>query len=561
MLAGLTIILPGCKKELSQLSSYRAIGNTKMDSIRIYNLLPDLSGDDSNTGYLVYLNDSLNMYTGLPLASGALTYGAIPVLTVPAEGGTFNIKLTKYAYDPYNTDPTLSPPAKHPDTSAIVFQKTITLPPHSGYSNIIFYDSLGKTPAMKLLRSSSADPGAPAPGKFKIRIVNFSYDMTPDQSSGAQYNVQLQYPDSTIVKGDDNIPFAGASDYQEMDYGTKQFLVYNSTTQEYIKNSGPFNDVLTTFDLSPISPFIYAVTNHLFPMIGDYQVSFNNGTIQEGNIGSYPFAPGGCYTVMVIGNMYSVALDRRYGPGVQDNVGKIQVVNANPNQQDMEVKITYSGGQSDIHSLPFGKAADPLTVPVGPVSIAFISPNNTVYTYNAQVPRLGDYTYYYTADNNTLPFVFAQANTIVPTDYIYGSSFSIAQYQLIKLTALDLSPDAGPVFFTTQTNIAQGVDTKLNANQVDATFKNPATQIGLSGANYVMYDGTLPPTAFSVRLSSSRPDSLAGKMTATISPAFTQVPAPGNYTLVAAGLLNTTDPAKKMKLIMVKHTNFISKAQ
>jgi hypothetical protein len=574
MLTGSAIILTGCKKELHDLSSYSSIGNTKNDSLRIYNLLNTTTG----IGYLVYINDSLNMFRGVAFNSTGVIYGAAPTVSVPAEGGTFTIKLAQY---PYATGTIPSPPIKNPDASAIVCQKTITLPPHSGYGNIVFYDSLGTIPTMRYLPLASGNAGAPAPGKFKIRLVNFSYAMaplgynstiSPKQSAGPQYNLQLQYRDSTVMKGNENVPFAGVSNYQEIDYGTEQFLVYNLTTKAYIKNSGPFNDVLAMFNLSPILPFPSVINNCLYPMISDYTVKqYNTSTLQLGNIGSYPFAPGSCYTVMVIGNMYSVSLDRRYGPGVLDNVGKVQIVNANPNQQDMEVKITYAGGQKDIPNLPFGKVADPVTVPAGPVSVTFLSQGKTVYSYNVQVPRLGDYTYYYTADNNTLPFVFSQANTIIPQDYIPGSPNSIALYQLIKIGGLDLSPDAGALFFTVQTNIAQGVDARFNAISTDVTYKNTASNIGtgvgtnaytnMFANNYAVYDGTLPPTAFNVRLTSSRPDSLAGKKLATISPAFAALPAPGNYTLVAAGLLNTIDPAKKVRLILVKHTNFTSKAQ
>lgn len=402
VLAALAVIVSGCKKELTQLSSYHPIDNTKSDTLRIYNLLPD-SGSNNNRGYVLYLNDSIRSYAGVISAGYGTAYGTPPAVALPAQGGTFTVKLVMYGY--YDA---VKPPQRLLDTETVVIQKTFTVPAHSGYSNMIFYDDNGK-PAVQYYPVTSTDPGAPSPGKFKIRLINFGYAMAdngpsyPENSAGAKYAMQMQYADSTAVKGNDNVAFGGTGQYQELEYGTVQFLIRNLTLDNYVNNSGPINDVTGTYNLEGLVPYQGNVSNSLFPNVGTYMQYNNLSTVNYQNIGSYPFSAGGCYTILVIGNIYSVSLDRQYEPGVMDNFGKVQVVNANPNQQDMSVKINYTGGEKDIASLPFGQSVDPLTVPAGDVSFTFSSQGKTLYSYNVQVPRLANYTYYYTSDLQGAP--------------------------------------------------------------------------------------------------------------------------------------------------------------
>jgi hypothetical protein len=558
------IFLQGCKKEAKNLSSYKAIGNTKNDSILVYNLLPDIS-NNNNEGYLLYLNDSLFTYVGQSEYYQD-TYGAAPALTIPAQGGTFTIKLAAYAYpNPYAVPVIPAAPLKNPAASAIVCQTKITVPPHSGYGRLVFYDSVG-TAAVKYMPISTANPGAPAPGTFKIRLINFGYPMPdngpayPANSSGQKYTVQMQYADSTSVPGNSNVPFGGVGTYQQIPYGTEQFLIYNSSNGVYINNSGVLNDVLSTFNLTANRLYVNDVSNFLFPSVGTFYEYGNQSTVEYGNIGSYPFAAGNCYTVMVIGNIYSVSIDRTYGAGTLDNFGQVQVVNTNPNQQDMDVKFVYQGGTTDVASLPFGQYTNPVIVPAGNVSITFSYQGKTVYSYNTQVPRLGNYTYYYCSDLTDIAFVLPESNTITALDYMYGSYYSPPVYQLSKVNFLDLCADAGNIFFTQQSATTGGLDVGVDQTTPNDPNNSDFVYKGYSGTA-VNYDGTIPPTAFNVRLTASRPDSLAAKKVATLTPPFKAIPAPGTYTLVAAGLLNTTDQAKKIKLIMVKHTNFITKAK
>ncbi|EHQ26392.1 DUF4397 domain-containing protein [Mucilaginibacter paludis] len=564
LLAACVVILPGCKKDKNSLTTFVPADNTKKDTLRLFNLLPDLAADYSkNIGYLVYLNDSLVYYGGTDTYQG-FTYGVAPAVLIPAGGGTFSLKVTKYEFaDQYNKKP--QPPGKNPDAAAVVLQKTITVPAHSGYSNMVFYDDNGK-PSAQFIPLTASDPGAPAPGKFKVRVVNYGYPMTqiygtphPDNSAGQKYALQMQYADSTVVTGNANLAFGSVGQYSEIPYGTHKFLIYNNTTKKYINNSGPLDDVLNTFNLSPLTD--YQTSNYLFPCLGpgDQVGLADHSTMHRGNIGSYPFAAGGCYTILVIGDGYAVTLDRRYGAGQLDNFGQVQVVNANPNQPDMAVKVAYDGGQKDVPSLHFGDYTTPQIVPAGNVTLTFTSAGKTLYTYNGQVSRLANISFYYYSELNGLPALLPVSNTISSNDFVKGDpSYGIpAKLQLANVGEFNLSPDAGKIFFTLQSVNSGGQEVNMGyyaVNDQEVPYK-------FLGSNSRMsYDTFIPPTKFNARLSAARKDSLATKLVGSLSPPFKTLPAPGTYTLVAAGLLNTNDPAKKIRLIMVKHSNFISKA-
>ena len=560
--------ISGCRKEPKNLTSYNPIGNTKKDSIIVYNLLPDINSSTGN-GYLLYLNDSLFNYEGAT-TSGQISYGTAPALTISPDGGTYTIKLAEYPLpNPYTVPVTPAAPSKNPDPSAVKFQMTVKLPAHSGNNALVFYDSVGNIKA-RFIPISTANPGAPAPGTYKVRVLNFGYSMygttnplsqegpyvLPTNSAGQKYNMQMQYADSTTVNGLGNIPFATVTPYVQIsDYGAQQFLMRNLTGSNYLTNCGPLYDIFSTFNLTAYNNVL---GSYLFPNVGTYFEYGNMGTTEWTNIGSYPFIAGGCYTIMVIGDIYAVNLDQRYGAGSLDDFAKIQVVNTNPNQQNMQVSISYSGGSQAISSLAFGKQTGTYTVPTGTVSLNFQSQGQTLYTYTTQVPRLGNYTFYYCADLTGIPFVFPQNNIINTQDYIYGSFSSPIVNQLARISTLDLCPDAGNVFYTLQDSLTTGnVESKLYPSSGtigDVGYKTYEAELK---ATY--FDGTHPPSSFGLRYTQSRRDSLAGAKLASLPLPFKRKQSPGSYTLVAAGLANTTDPAKKPILILVQHTNFIAK--
>ena len=576
-LAVSAVFISGCRKEPKDLASYTPIGNTKNDSILVYNLLPDISITNS-AGYAMYLNDSLINFKGTT-AYYSYTYGLPPSISIPAQGGTFTLKVAEYAPpNPYTTPPRLTgAPAKNPDPSAVKYQLTLKLPAHSGNSALVFYDSVGNIKS-RFIPLSSVDPGPPDPGTYKIRVVNFGYSMygsfnpvnvgapaLPTNSAGQKYSLQMQYADSTIVSGLSNIAFATVTPYTQIsDYGAQQYLLRNLTAgfTGYFTNPGPMQDLLATFDMSVLSPFYGTYTgNHLFPDIANKLSYYNTGTTEWTNISTYPFIAGGCYTVLVIGDVYVVNLDKRYGPGALDNFAKVQVVNTDANQQDMEVKLSYQGGSQDIASLRFGKQTGTYTVPVGTVNVSFVSGGQTLLTYSTQVPRLGNYTFYYCADLTNIPFVFPQNNIISSIDYFPPTQYSPAVDQLTRISTLNLCPDAGNVFYTVQDTLTNGVETRLyTPNQVvDVGYKTYQSELNGDGTVAIGYDGTIPPDAFGLRYTSSRHDSLAGVKIVSLNKPFKKLQNPGSYTLVAAGLTNTTDPAKKPRLIMVQHTNFTAK--
>lgn len=539
------LIVVSCNKKLSDVSRYDPVSDGT-DTLRIFNLLPDTGMAYSNGpkvgGYQLYINDSLYSYVGAN-TRGQYTFGLPALVAFSQKGGKYALKVTRYVY---GSD---TPRVKKPDPERVLYQTNIELPAHSGTNNLVFYNGKDNINSV-LLRAGIADPGAPASGKFKVRLANFGYDMRYGSSSGLlnsagrKLEVSMQYADSTEVPGVSKIPSGTVSDYVEMDYGTWQFFLHNNTDGNYLTNSGRLNDAQTVFGISISAPGNNIPYNSLFP------ASYGNGsTTQYGNIGSYPFAPGGCYTVTVIGTMYSVCLDRSYGDGRLDNVGKVQVVNTNPNQQSVDVEVSCTGKKISVPSLGFGQYSQPLTVPAGDVAIRFSSGGSTLYSYTLQAYRLSNTSCYYLSDLKGMPLVLPVSNSVDPLDYFAPGYPDPTLVEICHIGMLNLSPDAGNIFFTGQ-NLATDPETSLTG---DIAYK------ALVSNNRKNYDGTVSPTLFAAHLSTVRTDSLAARLVATMAPVFTTSPFPGTYTLVAAGLLNTDDNAKKIQLFMIKHSNFIYK--
>lgn len=568
-IAGLAVL--SCRKTAGDLSHYQPSPDTKEDTLRLYNLLPDSTyyvsyspGTGPNTAYILYLNDSLYDFVGRGMLGTTPVHGLPTDIPISSNGGTYDLKIARYM----NTDtfPLHTPPAAH-----VFLETSVNVPAHSGFGNIFVYDSAGK-PAIRYIPVSTADPGAPAPHTFKLRVVNFDYQLatsysaippyvTPN-SGGTTYPVQLLFQDSTPVPGQENIPFAATSSYVQFDYGTYQFLLKNGTTDTLINNSGPLNDMTGTFDISPLLGTYYQNSsynayNWLFP---NYDVQYIGGattpTLHAANIGSYQFAAGGCYSIYVMGNMYTVQLDRQYGVGTLDNFGKIQLVNVAPGNTDLSVNISSGSGQTQVASLPFGNFTEPMIVPSGNVNFTFTSGGQTVYTYSTSIPRLANYTFYYGTDLKQVPYVFPETNLISPTDWIYNGANTTGApftYEVVKVSYLNLAPDAGNLYMTSFDPTAGGVESGGGSSNSGFAFKG--------NGGVFNFDGVTPPTQFNCRLTSTRTDSLANAVVATLPTPFPIAPAPGTYTLVAAGLLNGSAENSQIKLIMVKKTNYVPKAQ
>lgn len=553
--------LSGCRKQASDLARYQPVGDTKTDTLFFFNLLPD-SSQFQRTGYVLYINDSIRNYFGRGLGVDNLSacYGVPPAVAIASTGGRMTIKVAQYSYRKE------IPPVSSPDPARVVCQSTVSIPAHSGSGNVLLYNDAAGTPSIRYMPVSTVDPGPPAPGTFKVRVVNFGYELKDGRgyifysqnSKGRQFAVQLQMADSSIVQGNENIAFAGDGPYRQFDYGTYQFLVYNLTTRKYISNSGPMNDIAGTFNISPILlPGIISdptgnAYNFLYPnFTGNYIGTVNRPTLHVSNTGSYQFSAGGCYTIFVVGSMYAVTMDRQYGPGDLDNYAKVQVVNAAPGQSDLQVTISGGSRQMQIPALPFGGYTPPVIVPAGDVTCTFSAKGQTLYTYNLQVPRLGNYMLCYSTDLKKLPFVFSKSITLTPDDYIFYTAFVPAVYELNKVSCLNLCPDAGNLYFTNTLPVFNNTETPSGGG--DLPYKGMA--------DFSPQDGFKPATRFNIRLSAARTDTLANQAVANLLRPFPILPAPGTFSLVAAGLLNADDSSKALRMIMVRHTNYIPKAQ
>ena len=564
--------LQGCTKSLISLNTYNPIGITKLDTIRIFNLLADSTKSPTYACYVLYVNDTL-YYTPNARSYGntADTYGTLPAIPVSPNGGTYVFKLARYINNPTKINPL---PTPKPDPTKVIYTSpAVTVAAHSGFSNMVFYVDANGAYNSQYFAQGTTTEAAPAPGKFKVRVVNFGYHIPamgpfndrskfplyPLNSAGKKFAVQLQYADSTIVSGMSNIPFAAATPYVQLDYGTQQLLVYNTNTDSlrYINNSYSINNMTDAFGMTSL--LLYGTPParvNQFP----YYTNINPGGTTPppgtamGNIASYPFNAGGVYTIYIFGNMYNAVLDKQYGAGTLDNFGKVQIVNANFNQADMQVSIQSQSGTVNINSLAFGKYTVPTIVPAGNVTVTFSAGGYMLYTYQTQVPRLANYTFYYTSNLNNNPVVFPQSNNLNTPDFNTNNG----SVELAKINYLNLSPDAGPVFVTTS---------PLNSYDSRLTSDFSYESIMLSSSSGYFDARALPSgkiaDVFNVRLSSSRTDSLVSKLVSTASRAalFRQLPAPGTYTFTLAGLLNTTDPNKKLRIIMVKQSNYIAKVQ
>jgi len=142
------------------------------------------------------------------------------------------------------------------------------------------------------------------------------------------------------------------------------------------------------------------------------------------------------------------------------------------------------------------------------------------------------------------------SNVISSDDYRAGEFGSPSTTMFSKLSVMNMVPDAGKIFLTHFPYLVPTQEVNLSG---EVAYK---ARIGATS-----YDGTQPPAKIIARLSTSRTDTLAAKPVASMTKVFPTNPAPGTYTLVMAGLLNTTDTAKGIHLFMIKHTNFISKAK
>lgn len=554
----LTALIAGsCKKELKDFHTYQPLGNTKLDSVRLYNLLPDSSGGYPGFGYVLYVNDSAVVYKGKGL-SNTVTYGTPAAILLPTQGGTFDVKLMKYVND--------SLPPAHPRPSLVVCEKTITVSANSGYGSMFFYDSAGTATAMYLPQTTS-DPGAPGFGHYKLRVINFGYDWQNQpyygpyaNSAGTKFDMQLRYPDSTIVKGQDLVHFGTVSSYVEFPYETAQYIVYNLTQQMNDPYTAHLDQAFGAYGLYQDLSINYTNNygNFVLPnpgtIFGAYLYPPDVSTVEQTtNISSYPFAAGGCYSVLVIGNIYTVILDRQYGIGTADNIGKIQLVNTDPSQPNIQVSISGADGHSRSATLSFGQADTPFAVPAGPVTCTFSAKGQTLYTYQTSVIRLANQALYFMEDLNHIPFVFATNVAVDGTDYIppvpYGGPRG--QQQLATVNTLNLVPDAGNVFFTAVQSTTGTFETNISG---DVPYEG-------AGGTAAHWDGTIPATYFALHLTTQRPDSLSGAKVADWNTPFPKTPTPGTFTLIAAGRLNATDASQKPRLFLVRHSNFIYKAQ
>jgi hypothetical protein len=156
-------------------------------------------------------------------------------------------------------------------------------------------------------------------------------------------------------------------------------------------------------------------------------------------------------------------------------------------------------------------------------------------------------------DLNHIPFVFATNVAVDGTDYIppvpYGGP--PAQQQLATVNTLNLVPDAGNVFFTAVQYTTGTFETNISG---DVPYEG-------TGTTAAQWDGTIPATYFALHLTTQRSDSLSGAKVADWNTPFPKTPTPGTFTLVAAGRLNATDASQKPRLFLVRHSNFIYKAQ
>ncbi|WP_345209759.1 hypothetical protein [Mucilaginibacter gynuensis] len=561
-----SLYLQSCKKEAASLSKFEPIEITKLDTLHIFNLLPDSSF--SPMGYALYAisgTDTSMIYSNSKWGiRGTQGSGIPPIMTLPHTGGTYRFKVAKI--------PNYSPISNKIDERKVICTSAeINIPPNSGFNNLVLYAGPDGKYDVKYIPMTAINEPPPVPGKFKVRIVNFGYHLPVmrntyelpydfPNSTGKQFPVSLQYADSTAVSGLQQVPYGSTSNYAEVPYGMQQLLLFNQypDSLKYFNYSGKFNNLTSSFGIAFSMAGAGEIYFSVHPFYTDPSGFFQGIGSNAGNRGSYPFNAGACYSIYVFGNMYNVILDKQYGANTLDDFGKVQVVNANPGQQDLQLTMKPQTGEThQYNSLPFGKYTAPITVPSGNVTCTFTQGGRTLYTYDIKIPRLANYTLYYTADQNNTPQVFQQSNNISTTDYQAPGYAGPGYIEPVKFKVFNLCADAGNMFVTSATVIG-GTDTRMTA---DMGYKSYATES--NNTFTAVFDGRvqLQPATFNLRLSTQRPDTLASKKVFSIeSKAFFPLKTnPGNYTMAAIGLLNTADEKQKLRLIMIKHTNYTNK--
>jgi len=555
-----------CRKNLNDFKTFTQVPYSRQDTLRFTSFLPVESGK----GYLLYVNDTLK-YASKFYVTGTGNLDRVEKFSLPSyiirkglnnsdKYRTVEIKLVKLTEITAlvtavgtairnKPDTTL-----RPDPNSVVFDRKITIDAKSLLSNLMFYDSAGAV-AAKQVQTTGSNSADPAAGHFKIRVVNFGSSFITSYNpytSVKEYGAQMQLQDSTIVAGMETIPYAGVTDYKEYDYGTYQFRFKGLNGNSYYKIGGTAME-----QVSPVDRDFRRV---------DY-------------IQSYPFQPGGIYTVYINADSYSIVNDRLAGQGSLDQVDKVQFVNALPDYQSITCILHAGSHTYTRQGLSFGTFTIPLIIGTGNVSYEIKSEQGTLLTGSFLATRLSNISCYLVEDNRGIISSFNTYNVLAPDDFVppappaFGPGVP-GERELVKVNLYNLATDISTAAFS-YINPKNGFEIPIEnrknkgSGNYDIPYKTsytsqslpPNNAIGAQSGNYDQLfstekgnNSTQAPKVLYAHLSYNRKDTLNGKL---IAAASGLVSSPQTCSIVLVGRYNTTDPAKAVKIIRVQHGNFI----
>jgi len=554
-----------CRKNMNDFKTFTQVPYSRQDTLRFTSYLQVQNG----TGYLMYINDTLK-YSSKKYFTGSSTINQTEKFSLPpfiirkglntsATYRNMTIKLVKLTEvtgsGPYGLFIKTRPDStKGPDSTAVVFQRTIHLSPRSLVSTLIFFDSAGTIGAKQIETTASvtSDPGL---GHFKIRVVNFGSSFVNSYNpytAVQQFGAQMQSQDSLVVAGMENIPYGGVTDYKEFDYGTYQFRFKGLNGNAYYKIGGTAMEQTSTVSRD-------------FRRV-DY-------------IQSYPFQPGGVYTVYINADSYSIGSDRLAGQGSLDQVAKVQFVNALPDYQNITCILHAGSHTYTRQGLSFGTFTIPLIIGTGDLSYEIKSDQGTLLTGSFLATRLSNISCYLIEDTRGIVSSFNTYNVLAADDFVPPVSPSNGagvpgDREFVKINLYNLVADIPAVAFSYQ-NARSGYEVPIEnrnnkgSGNYDISYKTsytaqslpPSNAIGAQSGNYDQFfsteqgnNSTPAPNVLYAHLSYNRKDTLNGKL---VGSASGLVSSPQTCSIVLVGRYNTTEPAKAVRIIKVQHGNYL----
>jgi hypothetical protein len=503
------------------------------------------------SSFLLYLDNKL----AVPIF---FTGGDFPIYSTRTRNTTDRIFKVSLVTPPIGYNPSFpgSVLTSPPDTTKIVAEKSFTLAANGNASVYLLFD--GSYDKFRIGGFSNNADQKPAPGKCKLRVFNGMRKIVNDLYTPDPEPAQVTFFDKTAIQGFPGlIKYGQTTDYVEIPANSYQLRVLDENGKLITSPSDLLNPG-STYTL-----FLKG-TGVTDPVTGG-QTSINAGFfLQE--------------SAAVSGDTAAV---------------RLQIVNADVTHP-AGVGASLNGIAAG--SLALGQATSALEARTGNNIVSFSEGSNLLAEETKSLSSL----------QTQIAYLLPPAQEGGKPEILYAPSFlqrkridnlqqpDRAEYTLdIFVNFINLSPDAGEVDFR---NVTLSSGLELIGGQVGSPFsgqlaykellfpysetllQQPAlfrsfiwvslgsgNQPPLEGTNAALR-GAAPRIAVSKVLSPAL-GSEAGRVIATLDYPYVSnyeqyieggiykgpLAEPGNYTIALVGLVNSTDPATKARLVVIKH--------